>query len=94
MDQRLTPAIQVEQSLELQVLNEVGQVRSMVRELTIKLFGDATIESSEGRLPALKATVESLSERVTRLEQRMIWYVGLATGAGFVIGTFLHLLAK
>lgn len=94
MEQRLTPAIATQPSLEMQVLTEVGEVRSMVRELTIKLLGDATIESHNGRLPALEATVKTLTERVTRLEQKMLWYVGLATGAGFVIGTMLHLLVK
>jgi hypothetical protein len=97
----LTPSL--ETSVEQQMLAELraavekidgvaGQVRDMRNNLMGS--GEPDRETSYGRLPMVEATVKALDSRVDRLEKSIIRYVGLASGAGFVIGVLLHFLWK
>jgi hypothetical protein len=78
VDQKLTPAIQVEQSLELQILAELRELRrssestgGQLRDLKSMLVGtaDGAVELPHGRLVRLESRTDKAEGRIDNLER-------------------------
>src|SRR6202000_3627 len=92
MEAILAPSLLQQQQ---QILSTVNSTQATINSLTIKLFGDATVENERGRFPQLEKAVErleanvqaqfkALEGRVETLERQLIRYTAMASVIGAI----------
>lgn len=85
--QTLETRTEVTQSthLEQRISVQLEVLQSSVHNLTMKLFGDTSVESAQGRLPRLEASTLDHDLRLETLERDRIKFGAFITAASCVI---------